>query len=409
MLYHFYDLQQTMLSPVRLAAETAQHVFSHPMMPMAYTSMGRAMAAGAEMVERATRRYGKPAFGLGQVTIDGESCPIVEEVVYSKPFCDLLHFERQTPALRDDPKVLVVAPMSGHYATLLRGTVEALLPDHDVYVTDWVNAALVPLMGEESIFNLDSYVDYLIEFLEVLGPETHLLAVCQPSVPVMAAVSLMSADDGARAPRSMTLMGGPVDTRVNPTKVNQLAAERSLEWFERSVLSNVPPAYPGFMRRVYPGFLQLSGFMSMNLDRHVGSAVKQFQHLVRGDGLGAQGHREFYDEYLSVMDLDAAFYLQTIKVAFQDHDLPRGTLVSRGRKVDPGAIRNTALLTVEGELDDISGVGQTYAAHALCNNLPADKHRHWLQKNVGHYGIFNGKRWRTEILPQVRGFIRDNR
>jgi poly(3-hydroxybutyrate) depolymerase len=392
-----------------LAAETAQHVFSHPMMPMAYTSMGRAMAAGAEMVERATRRYGKPAFGLGQVTIDGESCPIVEEVVYSKPFCDLLHFERQTPALRDDPKVLVVAPMSGHYATLLRGTVEALLPDHDVYVTDWVNAALVPLMGEESIFNLDSYVDYLIEFLEVLGPETHLLAVCQPSVPVMAAVSLMSADDGVRAPRSMTLMGGPVDTRVNPTKVNQLAAERSLEWFERSVLSDVPPAYPGFMRRVYPGFLQLSGFMSMNLDRHVGSAVKQFQHLVRGDGLGAQGHREFYDEYLSVMDLDAAFYLQTIKVAFQDHDLPRGTWVSRGRKVDPGAIRNTALLTVEGELDDISGVGQTYAAHALCNNLPADKHRHWLQKNVGHYGIFNGKRWRTEILPQVRGFIRDNR
>jgi len=245
--------------------------------------------------------------------------------------------------------------------------------------------------------------------MEFLGPETHLIAVCQPSVPVMAAVSLVSAGDSAMAPRSMTLMGGPVDTRVNPTKVNKLAEERSIEWFERSVIAPVPPSYPGFMRRVYPGFIQLSGFMSMNLDRHVGSAMKQFQHLVRGDGLSAHGHREFYDEYLSVMDLDAGFYLQTIKVAFQDHALPTGTWVSRGRPVDPGAIRNTALMTVEGELDDISGVGQTFAAHALCTNLPSDKHRHWLQKNVGHYGIFNGKRWRSEILPQVRGFIRENR
>jgi poly(3-hydroxybutyrate) depolymerase len=408
MLYQFYDMQQTLLSPVRLAAETVQHMFSHPLMPMSYTRVGRAMAAGAEMVERATRRYGKPAFGLDSTTIDGTAYPVVEEVLLSKPFCDLLHFNRIVPEGRDDPKLLVVAPMSGHYATLLRGTVEALLPDHDVYVTDWMNAALVPLIDGVA-FDLDAYVDYLIEFIEFLGPETHLLAVCQPSVPVMAAVSLMSADDGAAAPRSMTLMGGPVDTRVNPTKVNKLAAERSMEWFERSAISTVPPAYPGFMRRVYPGFLQLSGFMSMNLDRHVGSAMKQFQHLVRGDGLGAQGHRAFYDEYLSVMDLDAAFFLQTVKVAFQDHALPNGTWVSRGRKVDPGAVRNTALMTVEGELDDISGVGQTYAAHALCANLPADKHRHWLQNGVGHYGIFNGRRWRGEILPQVRAFIRDNR
>jgi poly(3-hydroxybutyrate) depolymerase len=408
MLYHLYDMQQTMLTPVRLAAETVQNVFSHPMMPMSYTRFGRAMAAGAEMVERATRRYGKPAFRLDTVAIDGVETPVVEEVVHSRPFCDLLHFRRDTPAERDDPVVLVVAPMSGHYATLLRGTVEALLPDHDVYVTDWVNAALVPVI-EAATFDLDDYVDYLIEFMEFLGPETHLIAVCQPSVPVMAAVSLISANDPAAAPRSMTLMGGPVDTRVNPTKVNKLAEERSIEWFERSVIAPVPPAYPGFMRRVYPGFIQLSGFMSMNLDRHVGSAMKQFQHLVRGDGLSAHGHREFYDEYLSVMDLDAGFYLQTIKVAFQDHALPTGTWVSRDRPVDPGAIRNTALMTVEGELDDISGVGQTYAAHALCTNLASDKHRHWLQKNVGHYGIFNGKRWRSEILPQVRGFIRENR
>ncbi len=408
MLYHLYDMQQTLLTPVRLAAETVQNVFSHPMMPMSYTRFGRAMAAGAEMVERATRRYGKPAFRLDSVAIDGVETPVVEEVVHSKPFCDLLHFRRETPAERDDPVVLVVAPMSGHYATLLRGTVEALLPDHDVYVTDWVNAALVPVI-EAATFDLDDYVDYLIDFMEVLGPETHLIAVCQPSVPVMAAVSLISAGDPAMAPRSMTLMGGPVDTRVNPTKVNKLAEERSIEWFERSVIAPVPPSYPGFMRRVYPGFIQLSGFMSMNLDRHVGSAMKQFQHLVRGDGLSAHGHREFYDEYLSVMDLDAGFYLQTIKVAFQDHALPTGTWISRGRPVDPGAIRNTALMTVEGELDDISGVGQTYAAHALCTSLPSDKHRHWLQKNVGHYGIFNGKRWRSEILPQVRGFIRENR
>ncbi|MBL8806045.1 MAG: polyhydroxyalkanoate depolymerase [Rhodospirillales bacterium] len=408
MLYHLYDMQQTMLSPVRLAAEAVQNVFSHPMLPMSYTRFGRAMAAGAEMIERATRRYGKPAFRLESTTVDGTEVPVVEEVALSKPFCDLLHFRRETGVERDDPKVLVVAPMSGHYATLLRGTVEALLPDHDVYITDWVNAALVPLI-ESAEFGLDDYIDYLIEFMEELGPETHLIAVCQPSVPVMAAVSLISALDPAAAPRSMTLMGGPIDTRVNPTKVNRLAEERSIEWFERSVVTNVPPGYPGFMRRVYPGFIQLSGFMSMNLDRHVGSAMKQYQHLVRGDGLSAQGHREFYDEYLSVMDLDAAFYLQTVRIAFQEHALPNGTWISRGRKVDPGAIRNTALMTVEGELDDISGVGQTYAAHALCANLPADRHRHWLQKNVGHYGIFNGKRWRGEIMPQVRGFIRENR
>jgi poly(3-hydroxybutyrate) depolymerase len=408
MLYHLYDMQQTLLTPVRLAAETVQNVFSHPMMPISYTRFGRAMAAGAEMVERATRRYGKPAFRLDTVAIDGEPVPVVEEVVDSKPFCDLLHFRRDTAAGRDDPKVLVVAPMSGHYATLLRGTVEGLLPDHDVYITDWMNAALVPMV-EASAFDLDDYVDYVMDFLRVLGPETHVVAVCQPSVPVMAAVALLSAEEPAAAPRSMILMGGPVDTRVNPTKVNKLAEQRSIDWFERSVISAVPPAYPGFMRRVYPGFLQLTGFMGMNLDRHVGSAMKQFQHLVRGDGLSAQGHREFYDEYLSVMDLDAAFYLQTIRVAFQDHALPRGTWVSRGRTVDPGAIRSTALMTVEGELDDISGVGQTFAAHALCANLPADRRRHWLQKNVGHYGIFNGRRWRDEILPQIRGFVRDNR
>ncbi len=404
MLYHLYDLQYAMLSPSRLVAETLQHIFSHPLFPVSYTRFGRAIAASSEIYERATRRYGKPEFGIDHTVIDGERVPVDIVPVARRTFCVLLHFRRATD--RKDPKVLVVAPMSGHYATLLRGTVRGLLPEHDVYITDWVNASMVPVT--EGRFDLDDYIDYVIEFLELLGPDVHVLAVCQPSVPVLAAVSMMSAADNPAVPRSMILMGGPIDTRVNPTQVNLLAATRPIEWFERTVITNVPIGYPGFMRRVYPGFLQLTGFMTMNLDRHFGSTLRHFHHLIRGDGESASAHREFYDEYLSVMDLTAEFYLQTVKVAFQDHALPLGTMVSRGRKVDPRAIQKTALMTVEGELDDISGVGQTYAAHALCANLPPEKRRHLLQKGVGHFGIFNGRRWRNEILPQVRDFIRAN-
>lgn len=403
-LYQLYDLHQAAMSPVRLAAEALQQIFSHPLLPVAYTKFGRALAAGSELVERATRRYGKPDFGLDTVVIGGQSIAVKLELVLHRPFCDLLHLRRAIQ--RRDPKVLVVAPLSGHYATLLRGTVAGLLPDHDVYITDWTNAANVPL--QRGRFDLDDYIDYVVDFLRLLGPDAHVIAVCQPSVPVLAAIALIAAERPREAPRSMTLMGGPIDTRVNPTKVNRLAATRSLEWFERAVISQVPAVYPGFMRRVYPGFIQLSGFMGMNLDRHVGSALNHFNHLVRGDGESAASHRAFYDEYLSVMDLPAEFFLQTVKTVFQDHALPLGRMVSRARKVDTRAIRRTALLTVEGELDDISGPGQTAAAHDLCPNIPAAKRAHHLQARVGHFGIFNGTRWRAEILPRVRGFIRDN-
>jgi poly(3-hydroxybutyrate) depolymerase len=404
MLYHLYDLQHAMMSPSRVVAETLQHLFSHPLLPISYTRFGRAIAAGSEIYERVTRRYGKPVFGIDSTVIDGEPVAVEIETAARRPFCNLLHFRRDTT--RDDPKVLLVAPLSGHYATLLRGTVQGLLPQHDVYITDWINACEVP--AERGDFDLDDYIEYVIGFLRLLGPDVHVIAVCQPSVPVLAAVSLMSDGGDAAVPRSMTLMGGPIDTRVNPTQVNMLAANRSIEWFEHSVVTTVPATYPGAMRRVYPGFLQLTGFMTMNLDRHFGSTVRHFQHLVRGDGEGAAGHRRFYDEYLSVMDLTAEFYLQTVKTAFQDHALPTCTMRSRGRKIDPSAIRKTALMTVEGELDDISGVGQTYAAHGLCANLPAKKRKHLMQKGVGHFGIFNGKRWRGDILPQVSLFIREN-
>jgi poly(3-hydroxybutyrate) depolymerase len=405
-LYHFFDLHSAMIAPARLMAETLNHVFSHPFVPASYTRMGRAIAASGEIFERATRRHGKPEFGIAELAIGERRVPVREEVVLARPFAELRRFVKADAAAEGQPRVLVVAPMSGHYATLLRDTVAGLLVDHDVYVTDWINACEVPLSAGG--FDLDDYVDYVIAFLARLGPGAHVIAVCQPSVPVMAAVSIMAACDHPATPASMTLMGGPIDTRMSPTKPNRLAASRSLKWFERSVISTVPIVHRGAGRLVYPGFLQLTGFMSMNLDRHVGSAMKHFQHLVRGDGESAQAHRRFYDEYLAVMDLTAEFYLQTIDIAFQRHLLPRGQWVSRGRKVDAKAIANTALMTVEGELDDISGPGQTRAAHGLCANLPPERHRHLFVPGVGHYGIFNGSRWRRTILPEVARFIAAN-
>ena len=404
MLYHIHELQHAAFSPFRLFAEAMQSVYSNPWVPVAYTRFGRTVAASAELVERTTRRYKKPNFDLAPMTIDGQDVAIREEAVAVKPFCTLTHFVREgisTPSLS---KILVVAPMSGHWPTLLRGTVETLLLDHDVYITGWHDARNVPL--NQGGFDFDDYVDYLIEFLHIIGTDVHMLAVCQPSVPVLVAASLMAADNDPYQPRSMVLMGGPVDTRISPTKVNEMATSKPLSWFESTVIQTVPPAYAGRGRRVYPGFLQLQGFMSMNLERHVGEHLGLFHNMVRGDGDSAEQHRTFYDEYLSVMDLSAEYYLQTIRSVFQDHDLPEGKMVSRGRKVDPSAIRNTALLTVEGERDDITGIGQTEAAHRLCSSLPESMRKHHLQTKVGHYGVFNGRRWREEIYPNVRDFIR---
>lgn len=403
MLYAAYELQRQLSRPVRLWANALEQVYSSPYNPLTDTWIGKSVAASAEIMARLTQNYMKPAFGLPTTTIDGQAVAVNEEILLRKPFCNLLRFRRDT--LRRDPKVLVVAPMSGHFATLLRGTVEALLPEHDVHITDWIDAREVPLsLGN---FDLDDYIDYVIEFCRYLGPDVHIIAVCQPSVPVMGAMSLMAADKDPRQPRSFTLMGGPIDTRISPTTPNDLAMRNSMMWFRQNVISTVPFNYPGAMRRVYPGFLQLTSFISMNLDRHINAHLRQFEHLVKGDDDSAESHRAFYDEYLAVMDLTAEFYLQTIQVVFKEHQLPRGVWVSRGRPIDPSAIE-TALMTVEGELDDISGVGQTKAAHTLTPNIPGARRAHWEQPRVGHYGIFNGRKWREQIMPRVRSFIREN-
>jgi len=403
MLYSMYDWQLAAFAPLRAVAVAGQNILTNPDLPFNESRFFRSVAASCELFERVTRRYEKPAWGLDQTRIGGKPVGVSEEIVSELPHCNLLHFKRDID--RDDPKVLIVAPMSGHHATLLRGTVAAMLPDHDVYITDWIDAGRVPV--SQGRFDLDDYVDYVITFLQDLGPGAHVVAVCQPSVPVMGAVSLMAGDNDPCQPASMTLMGGPIDTRNNPTKVNDFAKRHSLGWFERSVIARVPFGYEGFNRRVYPGFLQLTGFMSMNIDRHFGAHLQLFDHLIRGDGDSAAAHRKFYDEYMSVMDMTAEFYLQTVDIVFQRHALPKGEWVSRGRPIEPSAIRKTALLTVEGELDDISAVGQTFAAHKLCSGIPEDRRKHILQEKVGHYGIFNGRRWRELIYPQVRDFIRD--
>lgn len=404
MLYQLYDMQHAMLTPMRIMAEATRSALHNPLVPASYTEMGRAVAAGAELFERTTRRFGKPAFGLTHTTVEGRVIPVHEEIAVVKPFCNLLRFRRDTG--KPSPQMLLVAPVSGHHATLLRGTVEAMLPHYDVYVTDWIDARLVPLTAGD--FGLQDYISYVMEFLTHLGPETHVMAVCQPAVPVLAAVALMAAADDPNQPRSMTLMGGPIDTSAAPTVVTKLAEGRPLSWFERTVVTAVPFYYPGAMRRVYPGFLQLTGFMTMNLERHIGAHLRLFEHLVRGDNDSADAHRHFYDEYLSVMDMTADFYLETVSEVFQKRSLPKGEMMWHGERVDCGAIRHTALMTVEGELDDISAPGQTRAAHGLCSALAAEKKTEYLQKGVGHYGIFNGRRWREEVLPQVRAFVERN-
>jgi poly(3-hydroxybutyrate) depolymerase len=405
--YYWYELQHAALGPIRAAVDATRLFYRNPVNPLTHTTFGKSVAAGCEMFERVTRRYGKPDWNIPPLKIDGEQVAIHPHVVWERPFCKLVHFEHALPdSYRSHPKVLMVAPMSGHYATLLRGTVEAFLPKHDVYITDWVDARMVAM--SEGGFDLDDYIDYLISILHYLGGDTHVIAVCQPSVPVLASVSLMEARNDPYAPVTMVLMGGPIDTRVNPTAVSALAERRGLEWFRRNVITKVPFPNPGMMRDVYPGFLQISGFMGMNLDRHLGAHHDMFMHLVRGDGDSAQKHREFYDEYLAVMDLAAEFYLQTVKTVFIEHALPKGTMMHRRTPVDPSRIRNAALLTIEGEKDDISGVGQTEAAHRLCTGIPAERKAHYLQQGVGHYGVFNGSRFRAEIAPRIADFIASN-
>ena len=399
--YQMYEMAHLALAPARAWSDAARLMFRNPMNPLTHTTLGKNVAASAELFERVTRRYGKPIFGLRETTVAGVLANVDEQVVWERPFCKLLRFVR-TPTLKPQPKLLVVAPMSGHYATLLRGTVEAFLPHFDVYITDWTDTRMVPLAAGR--FDLDDYIDYLIAMLRQLGPNVHTLGVCQPAVPLMAAVARMSSDNDPFVPASMVLMGGPIDTRKSPTKVNQLAQERGTEWFRNNCLVKVPFPYPGAGREVYPGFLQLSGFMAMNMDKHVNAHVDMFKHLVAGDGDSAEKHRDFYDEYMAVMDLSAEYYMQTIDTVFVQHALPKGEMMHRGKPVDPAAIRHTGLMTVEGENDDISGIGQTVAAQELCANIPADMKLDYLQKDVGHYGVFNGSRFRNEIAPRIVAF-----
>jgi len=406
MLYDAYEMQRSLLAGASTLANLGADWLNNPANPLSYSQMGPIMASALDVFAHASAHRGKPEFGLTEAVVEGEEIQVVEEVVLRKPFGQLKRFRR----LREDgseitgqPRLLLVAPMSGHYATLLRGTVERMLPGHDVYITDWRDAKLVPL--SDGRFDLDDYVDYLIEFLEHIGPGAHMLAVCQPSVPAYAAAALMSADKHPCRPRTLTMMGGPIDTRMAPTEVNTVATQRPFEWFERNVIVTVPYLYPGAGRKVYPGFLQLAGFMAMNLGNHMVSHWGMFRHLVAGDGESADSTKGFYEEYRAVCDMTEEFYLQTIDVVFQRHALPKGEMMHRDRRVDPAAIGDIALLAIEGERDDISGIGQTKAALDISSGLDGKRKKYHLAKGVGHYGIFNGSKWRTRIAPIVEQWI----
>jgi poly(3-hydroxybutyrate) depolymerase len=413
MLYQIYETNRAWISPFSEFASAASKLYSNPLSPLAQLPAAHRVSAGFDLMHRLTKEYEKPEFGINKVTVDGTDVVIQEQVVEAKPFCRLLRFKRFTDdgklleKMRAQPSVLVVAPLSGHHSTLLRDTVRTLLQDHKVYITDWIDARMVPL--EDGVFHLDDYVNYVQDFIRLVGPEVHVISVCQPTVPVLAAVSLM-ASRGETTPRTMTMMGGPIDARRSPTAVNNLAMNKSFEWFENNVIYRVPPNYPGASRRVYPGFLQHTGFVAMNPDRHATSHYDYFLDLVRGDGDSAEAHRQFYDEYNAVLDMPAEYYLDTIKTVFQDFALVNGTWKVRSPKgklelVKPADIKTTALLTVEGELDDISGAGQTKAAHELCTGIPKTRQKHYDVVGAGHYGIFSGRRWREKAYPEIRAFI----
>jgi poly(3-hydroxybutyrate) depolymerase len=401
MLYDAYEMQRSMLAGASTLANIGAGWLNNPANPFAYSQMGPIVASALDVFAHAAAPRGKPQFGIDSTIVGGRTLPVHEEVVLRKPFGQLKHFRKE--GAPGGPKLLMVAPMSGHYATLLRGTVERMVPGHDVYITDWRDAKLVPL--DQGRFNLDDYVDYLIEFLEHIGPGAHMLAVCQPAVPAYAAAALMSADKNPCRPKTLTMMGGPIDTRMAPTEVNTVATERPFAWFENNVIATVPYLYPGAGRAVYPGFLQLAGFMAMNLGDHLTSHWEMFKHLVQGDGDSADASKDFYDEYRSVCDMTSEFYLQTVDLVFQRHLLPKGELMHRGRRVDPKAIRDVALLAIEGERDDISGIGQTRAALDISTGLPAKLKLYHLAKGAGHYGIFHGSKWRTRIAPVVEQWI----
>ena len=388
MLYSLYEAQHTALTPYRYLAELTRGWYGNPFSPFHYHPFASRLAAASDLFLRVTGRYEKPAWGIPGI-----------EVYREKPFCKLIHFKQDAAGKK---KVLLVAPLSGHHATLLRDTVKSLLAEHDVWVTDWIDARMVPLSAGP--FHLADYVGYIREWIELLSPDLHVISVCQPTVPVLAAVSLQAYAGGA-VPRTMVMMGGPIDARKSPTAVNNLARTKPYSWFEQNVIQRVPAKYPGYSRRVYPGFLQHLGFVAMNPDRHLTSHWDYYGHLVEGDDDSAEAHRRFYDEYNAVLDMPAEYYLDTVKTVFQDFALPKGRMYVGDELVRPQAIRATALLTIEGELDDISGNGQTEAAHALCLNIPADRRAHFLAKGVGHYGIFSGRRWREMIYPQVGRFI----
>jgi poly(3-hydroxybutyrate) depolymerase len=405
MLYNAYELQRNWMAGASAMATAGVELLQNPANPFAYFGGGPVLASALDVFAHAAAPRGKPAFGLDSTTIDGRTVPIIETIEAQKTFGQLKHFVRDG-AGEGDPKLLIVAPMSGHFATLLRGTVERMLPGHDVYITDWRDARNVPL--SQGGFDLDDYIDYLVGWLEHIGPGAHMLAVCQPSVPSYAAVSLMSASNHPCLPRTLTMMGGPIDTREAPTAVNTLAVERPLSWFKQNVVATVPMNYPGGGREVYPGFLQLAGFMSMNLGNHLLSHWAMFKHLVEGADESADATKKFYDEYRSVCDMTAEFYLQTVEHVFQKHSLPKGEFMHRGSLIDPGAITKVALLAVEGEKDDISGLGQTRAALKIATHLPETMKQYYVAPGVGHYGIFNGSKWRNVIAPVVEDWIRQH-
>jgi len=413
MLYQIYETNRAWISPFSEFASAASKLYSNQLSPLAHMPQAQRIAAGFDLMHRLTKEYEKPEFGINKVTVQDTEVVVQEQTIEAKPFCRLIRFKRFTDdaklleKLRAQPSVLVVAPLSGHHSTLLRDTVRTLLQDHKVYITDWIDARMVPL--EDGAFHLDDYINYVQDFIRKVGPDVHVISVCQPTVPVLAAVSLM-ASRGETTPRTMTMMGGPIDARKSPTAVNNLAMNKSYEWFENNVIYRVPPNYPGAGRRVYPGFMQHTGFVAMNPDRHANSHYDYFLDLVRGDGDSAETHRQFYDEYNAVLDMDADYYLDTIKTVFQDFALVNGTWKVRNPKgkeelVKPQDIKTTALLTVEGELDDISGAGQTKAAHDLCTGIPKARQKHYDVIGAGHYGIFSGRRWRELAYPEIRAFI----
>jgi len=404
-LYDAYELHRSLLNSASNWAAIGAQLLNNPALPMGYFGTGPIIASALQVFAHLYEERGKPAFNIAQVNVGGTEYPVAESVALEKPFGSLRHFKRAgLPS--DAPKLLIVAPMSGHYATLLRGTVARMVENQEVWITDWADAKMVPQSAGR--FDLDDYIDYLIDFLHFIGPNTHVVAVCQPSVPAFAATAVMGADNDACRPVTLTMMGGPVDTRASPTSVNDVAVARPLSWFQNNVIATVPLSYPGGGRKVYPGFLQLAGFLSMNIESHMMSHYEMFKHLTVGHQEGADATKRFYDEYLSVCDMTAEFYLQTIEHVFQKHSLPKGEFVHRGKPIDPDAIRDTALLAIEGERDDISGIGQTHAALDLVPHLPAAKKKYYLADEVGHYGIFNGSKWRKRIAPVVEDWIRAN-